>query len=69
MIKELFSAEQWIAWIGATVAAAVMLSAYAFTNFETKEESKEKRESIEKRLDRIDDKLDRVIEAMQFRPK
>lgn len=56
-----FTIPQWIAWLGATVAAAVSMMVYAASTYETKEHSKEVRDSLERRLDRIESKLDRLI--------
>lgn len=56
-----FSTVQWITWVGAAVAAAVGLSAFAFTQFETKMDSMDKRTAIEKRLDRIEGKVDVLV--------
>lgn len=57
-----FTTVQWVAWFGATVTAAVMLCAFAFTTFETKADSGIKRTELQSRLERIDDKLDRLLE-------
>lgn len=62
----------WLPWLGATVIAALTMSAFVFGNFETKEDAKEKVHNLErrvesrdvmleKRLDRIEDKLDLVL--------
>ncbi len=56
-----FTIPQWIAWLGATVAAAVSMMVYAASTYETKEHSKEVRDGVERRLDRIESKLDRLI--------
>lgn len=55
--------DQWIAWLGATVAAAFSLS----TTFETKQDAKEKREQLERRLDRMESKQDQMIEILSRR--
>lgn len=52
---------QWISWIVATATAALTICAYAFTTFETKLDSLEKKSAIEKKLDRMDEKLDRLL--------
>lgn len=62
-----FPAAQWIAWIGATVAAALTGLAFAYSTFETKDNAHEHMGTVEQRLDRLETKLDRVIE--QTRPK
>lgn len=61
-IKNPFGMSQWIAWISASVVAAATLSAFAYTNFQTKENAKEFKDDIEKRLDRIENKLDKLLE-------
>ena len=53
---------QWIAWIGAALAAAFAMTTATFTAFETKAESRDKREAIEKRLDRIEQKVDLLVD-------
>lgn len=47
--------------IGGLMATLITLTAYAFTTFQTKEESKETNLSVEKRLDRIENKLDILL--------
>lgn len=56
-----FTIPQWIAWLGATVAAAVSMMVYAASTYETKEHSKEIRDSVERRLERMENKLDHLI--------
>lgn len=51
----------WVAWIGATMAAALTMSAYAFSTFETKVQVRVYMGLMEKRLDSIDRKLDQLI--------
>lgn len=53
-----FNTSTWIPWLGATVMAALTLCAFLFTQFETKADSLDKRNSLEKRLDRIENKID-----------
>ena len=66
-----FSASTWIAWLGATVFAALTIVAYAYAVFETKDESKAKHEAEQKiidthhteliqRMDRFENKLDKM---------
>lgn len=50
--------EQWLPWIGSTVIAALLMSAYVHQNFSNKDSQKEFRAIIERRLDRIETKLD-----------
>lgn len=58
-----FKTETWVAWIGATVAAALTMAAFAFATFETKEHSKEVKEDIAERLTRIESKIDDLPKA------
>lgn len=51
----------WIGWMGATVAAAMCLSAFAFTTFQTKDEAKDSKQDIVQRLERIEQKLDETL--------
>ena len=62
MDDRLFSTAQWVAWIGATLSAVLVASAFAFTTFATKEEAKESKADLTQRLSRIEDKLDQVLE-------
>lgn len=59
-----FKTETWIAWIAATLTAALTLSAFAFNSFELKEDARQKKEDLIKRLERIEDKIDRIKSAM-----
>lgn len=63
-----FSTTQWISWIAATVSAAVVLTAFAYQNFETKEDSKEKKQdimeairSMDQKVDKLDRKVDKIL--------
>lgn len=67
MKKGLFSTEQWIAWLGATVTAALTMAAYAFSTFETKADVKDIFQLIDKRLDRIEVKLDNILDGKNTR--
>lgn len=53
--------------LGGTVAAivtgAAALVSWAYETFETKEQSDQRVLSVERRLERIEDKIDRIIEA------
>jgi hypothetical protein len=40
----------WVRWLGATMLASLTLTAFAYTNFETKDEAKEKKQDIVKSL-------------------
>lgn len=62
-----FQANQWIAWIGATLVAAGTLTAFAYQNFATKDEVKENKGEIIHRLDKIDDKLDKIKDELSGR--
>lgn len=62
------SIEQWVAWLGATVVAAVGITSFFYVNFETKDafaEYKQEQEQIQqdlfKRLYRIEDKIDLLL--------
>lgn len=57
-----FTSAQWLAWLGATLVAAVTLSTAATGLFETKADSKDKRDQIIMRLDRLESKIDRIWE-------
>ena len=41
-----FRTEQWIAWIGATMVAALTMAAFAFTTFETQDHAKESKADL-----------------------
>lgn len=66
MSKLNLETRDWIAWLGATLVACATLSAtlaaYAYTNFQTKDEAKHVEQFLVERLNRIEEKLDRVIE-------
>jgi len=53
--------DQWLLLALAVISGTLALSAAAFATFETKDHSKENRESIERRLERIEEKLDRLL--------
>lgn len=59
--------------IGATVAAivtgAAALVSWAYETFETKEQGDQRILSVERRLERIEDKIDRIIEAPTVRKR
>jgi hypothetical protein len=66
---------QWIAWITATLVAALTMSSYVFGNFETKQDAIDKRAQIQaeiaekdskadKRLDRIEQKVDNLTKLI-----
>jgi hypothetical protein len=62
------SIEQWVAWLGATSIAAVSMTVFFYSNFETKSETQAYHDSeirfheqLEKRLDRIENKLDLIL--------
>lgn len=56
-----FSAATWIAWIGATLLAALTMVAYAYQTFDTKEAAKDREGSVVQRLDRIEGKVDSLL--------
>ena len=49
-----------IALFGSFAMALLTIAAFMFTNFETKADSLDKRDSLEKRLDRIEASIDRM---------
>lgn len=63
--------ETWLAWLGATLIAAVsmtfVLLTFAYANFETKEHAKETRDDDAKWRGRIEDKIDALLEHRQYR--
>jgi len=57
-----FGVAQWIAWLGATVAAAVTLTGFAYQNFQTKDDARHVEETLIRRLDLMETKLDAALE-------
>lgn len=57
-----FPAQQWIAWIAATVAAAMTMVSFAYSNFETTKRADDRERSIVRQLDQIDKKLNILLE-------
>mgnify|MGYP001499077487 CR=1 FL=1 len=57
-----FGVSEWVAWVGATVAAAVSITVFAFSNFETKERAVEVKSDLVQRLDRIEGKVDKILQ-------
>ena len=55
--------------IAAIIAGVAALVNFAYETFETKEQSDQRILSIERRLERIEDKLDRVIEGAATRKR
>lgn len=53
-----------VAWLGATAVAASVLVSFAYSNFTTKVETTENKESIEKRLDKLESKIDSILDRM-----
>ena len=53
---------QWIAWIAATIAAAITLTGFVYANFQTKSEAVEQKGDLIQRLDRIEAKVDQLIQ-------
>ena len=55
----------WLSWVVATLTAAVAgvftLMSYSYNNFATIKEVKYFKETINSRLDRIEDKIDRIL--------
>lgn len=53
--------KNWKLWVAGIVSGAIgtaTVVAYAFANFETKENAKEWRESMQGQLNRMEDKID-----------
>jgi hypothetical protein len=57
--------EVWVAWLGATVVAAVtmtfILLTYAYAQFETKDHAKEREADITTQLSKMDKKLNILL--------
>lgn len=63
-----FSAETWVAWLGATAVAVAGATAFFYLNFETRDsfadykaDQTQVQNEIVKRLDRMEDKIDRIL--------
>ena len=63
-----FSIEQWIAWCVATGIGVAGITTFFYMNFQTKDSFNEYKEgqidfqeSLERRLDRMEDKIDRLL--------
>lgn len=63
-----FTVDQWIAWLGATIIAAISMTVFFYNHFQTKEENQVYHENqshyfdlMEKRLDRIESKVDQLL--------
>ena len=54
--------KDWIAWLGATLVAAMTYTAFAYSTFQTKDESRHVQQYFVERLNRFETKLDRVLE-------
>ena len=52
---------QWIAWIGATIVAAIIGTSFVYANFQTKADALEQKGDIVQRLDRIESKVDAIL--------
>lgn len=53
--------EVWISWVVATATAALTMSAFAYSTFETKEHALERKQDILKRLESIEGKVDLIV--------
>lgn len=51
----------WVYWLGATITAAMMLTSFAYSNFQTKTEAAVLKNDLERRLERIEGKIDYLI--------
>jgi hypothetical protein len=63
-----FSADIWIAWLGATAIGVAGITTFFYMNFETKEsfanyrsERERFEDDVQRRLERIEDKLDQAL--------
>lgn len=54
-----------VALFGSFAMAILTISAFMFINFETKADSLDKRDSLEKRLDRIENKIDEIRKSVK----
>lgn len=59
-----FTSSQWIAWMGATIAASLTLSSFAFTYFESKADALVKRQSVETSLQIISADVKDILRKM-----
>jgi hypothetical protein len=64
-----FSASQWIAWLGATLMAAISLVAFQFTTFASKEYVKEYKSDLQEAIVRLESKIDRLQESLNERQR
>lgn len=55
------SAAQWLGWIISTATASAGVVIFAFSQFETKQHARDKKDDIDKRLDRIENKIDFLL--------
>lgn len=62
-----FSAKTWVAWLGSTLIAALTMSAFVFGNFQSKDQARQDKEDVHKRLDRLESKSDRMLEMLSRR--
>lgn len=56
-----FSTAQWLSWLGAIAAMVGAITAYAFSNFETKSDHDRSYEHVDKRFDKLEGKVDQVL--------
>lgn len=56
----LFSATQWIYWIGATLTASMTVVIFFYSTFQTKSEANDNKMDLYRRLERIENKIDRL---------
>lgn len=55
----------WIAWLGATLVAAVSMSAFVYSNFETVEHAKETKAEIKDMFSEIKSELKEIRAAQK----
>ena len=53
--------KQWLAWLGSTFVAGIMLVSYAYANFTTVREFRSHKEDIQRSLDRIEQRQDMML--------
>ena len=71
--RQLFSSAEWLAWLGATLAACVTLTSFIYANFETRAGSEQTQESnqatlseIKSSLNTMQQSIDRVEHKVDF---
>ena len=65
MAEPNFKAVDWLKWMGATVVASVTLTAFAYSNFETKTDAKERKAEIVKSIDELKESIKELTKEMK----